>query len=77
MEVGYVCVYLATLTGNAAVVVACGLVATHHARLILLQVAGDVPWHTKRAHQPIHRQTLDSPRSMHFHPLTTCPTRWQ
>lgn len=37
------CAYLAALAGNAAVVVTCGLVATHHAWLILFEVAGDVP----------------------------------
>lgn len=35
--------YLAALAGNAAVVVTCGLVATHHTWLILFEVAGDVP----------------------------------
>lgn len=38
-----VCVYLAALAGNAAVVVTCGLVATHHTWLILFEVAGNVP----------------------------------
>lgn len=36
--------YLASLTGDAAVVVPGGLVPTHHTWLIFLQVAGDVPW---------------------------------
>lgn len=35
---------LATLAGDAAVVVASRLVPAHHARLVFLQVAGDVPW---------------------------------
>lgn len=38
-----VCVHLAALAGNAAVVVTCGLVATHHTWLILFEVAGNVP----------------------------------
>lgn len=37
------CVYLAALAGNAAVVVTRGLVATHHTWLILFEVAGNVP----------------------------------
>ncbi len=38
-----VCVYLAALAGNAAVVVTRGLVTTHHTWLILFEVAGNVP----------------------------------
>lgn len=41
------CVYLAALAGNAAVVVTRGLVATHHTWLILFEVAGNVPWKRK------------------------------
>lgn len=37
------CVYLAALAGNAAVVVTRGLVTTHHTWLILFEVAGNVP----------------------------------
>lgn len=40
---GCVRAYLAALAGNAAVVVTCGLVTTHHTWLILFEVAGDVP----------------------------------
>lgn len=36
--------YLAALTGDAAVVVPSRLVPTHYTWLVLLQVAGDVPW---------------------------------
>lgn len=36
--------HLAALAGNAAIMVTCGLVATHHTRLILFEVAGYVPW---------------------------------
>lgn len=39
-----VLLYLATLTGDAAVVVASRLVPAHNARLVLFQIAGDVPW---------------------------------
>ena len=40
--------HLAALTGDAAVMVASGLVSTHHTRFILFQIAGDVPCNTQR-----------------------------
>lgn len=48
-----VCVYLAALAGNAAVVVTRGLVTTHHTWLILFEVAGDVPWERGKPGQTI------------------------
>lgn len=47
----YTCIsYLATLTGNTAVVIASSFVSTHHTRLILLQVAGDVAYNKKNTY---------------------------
>lgn len=40
--------YLTALAGDAAVVIAGRFVPTHHTWLILLQIAGDVPYHTQK-----------------------------
>lgn len=40
--------YLAAFTGDTAVVIASCFVSTHHTWLILLQVAGDIPYNTKK-----------------------------
>lgn len=46
--------HLAAFTGNAAIVIPCGFVSAHHAQLILVQVAGDVPCRQQDKHQLLY-----------------------
>ena len=55
---------LAAFTRDAAVVVSCGLVAAHHAGLVLLQVAGDVAGHGGSGAQRCGRDGEEGEESM-------------